>query len=326
MQRYEKIISNFARKNILVIGDIMVDRFIYGNVSRISPEAPVPVVEISKEIYMAGGAANVVANIVSVGGSACVIGVAGEDFSAEYLLKSLNSNGIVTSGVIKDKSRPTILKTRIIAHHQQVVRVDREVKTSFDRKILDSLINNVHNSVTAADAVILSDYGKGVICEKLLKIVIPLARKRKIPITVDPKIEHFSKYKRVTCLTPNLNEATEGIKAIKNKTEEDVVNIGRKIMKKLRPDALIITRGEKGMTLFEPSRRIRNIPTRAKEVYDVTGAGDTVIAIFTLALASGASFYEATEISNYAAGIVVGKLGTATVTSKELLEALKEQK
>jgi len=326
-------VKKFSGVKILVIGDIMVDKFIYGSVSRISPEAPVPVVEITRESYSPGGAANVASNIVAVGGKVSLLGVVGFDSAASHLISNLEKLSVDVSKIVKDESRPTIMKTRIIAHHQQVVRVDKEVKGGFSSGIIKNLIENFHQLVKESDAVIISDYGKGVISPPILKEIIPLCRRRGIPITVDPKIEHFLSYKKVTCLTPNLNEATEGIKATRNSTEEDVRRIGIEIMKKLQPDTLIITRGEKGMTLFESaskkttssSIKITDIPTRAKEVYDVTGAGDTVISVLTLALASGAPFYEAAEISNYAAGVVVGKLGTATCSAKELLDILKEQ-
>jgi len=321
-------VKKFKDVRILVVGDIMVDKFIYGSVSRISPEAPVPVVEIKRELYTPGGAANVASNIVAAGGKVTLIGVVGSDNSAEHLIRDLASSSVDVSSIVKDSTRPTIIKTRIIAHHQQVVRVDKEIKGEFSKTIIERLKETFRRKVKEADAVIISDYGKGVVCRPVLDEVIPLCRRSGIPITVDPKIEHFLSYKKVTCLTPNLNEATEGIKARRNSTEEDVRRIGITIMKKLDPDTLIITRGEKGMTLFEkkkkgkPGIKITDLPTRAKEVYDVTGAGDTVISVLTLALAAGAGFYESAEIANYAAGIVVGKLGTATCSSEELLSAL----
>lgn len=324
MNNLIKYVERFSQKNILVIGDIMVDRFIYGKVTRISPEAPVPVVEITKETNMPGGAANVASNITSVGGNVELIGIIGNDFAGKYLLNLLHTKNVKVSAVTKDNTRPTILKTRVVAHHQQVVRIDREVRGEFPKRKIEILISNFKKSLPYADAVILSDYGKGVICKELLKTVIASCRRKKIPVVVDPKIEHFMSYRGVSCLTPNLQEAKEGIKALRCETEKDVRMIGIKIMKTLKPDSLIITRGEKGMTLFESDGKIKNIPTRAKEVFDVTGAGDTVIAIFTLSLAAGATFYEAAEISNYAAGVVVGKLGTATVTKDELISAIKE--
>lgn len=322
MKNLISYIPQFKKHRILVLGDVMVDKFIWGKVSRISPEAPVPVVEITKETYALGGAGNVANNLISLGAAVTMIGVTGDDTTGERLMADLSARKICVDGIIRDSERPTIVKTRIIASHQQVVRVDKEVKGEFSGKILNEMLHKLDAIVPEVQAIIISDYGKGVINASVLKRAILLAHRYKIPITVDPKIEHFLRYKNVSCITPNMSEAIAGMRSTDLNNEQDVYNLGRKILKRLRSHSVLITRGEKGMTLFEPGDKITHIPTRAKEVFDVTGAGDTVIATFTLALATHASFVEAAEISNFAAGIVVGKLGTATTSTDELRSAI----
>lgn len=323
MKNIVKYIPQFEKQRILIIGDLMMDKFIWGKVSRISPEAPVPVVEVTEETNALGGAGNVANNITSLGGRATVIGVIGEDILAGQLLEELEKRNIETSSIVRDGSRPTIIKTRIIAQHQQVVRVDKELKGEFTSEIVDRLIESINNIASEVDAIIISDYGKGVVNKRVLSHAIKTAHKQGIPITVDPKIEHFLSYKKVTCITPNMAEAIAGMRSVEPKNDEDIYKLGEKALKKLNSDSVLITRGEKGMTLFEPKKRRTHIPTRAKEVYDVTGAGDTVIATLTLALAAKARLVEAAEIANFAAGIVVGKLGTATVQPKELENVIK---
>lgn len=324
MKKLAGYIPRFKDRRILIVGDLMLDRFVWGRVSRISPEAPVPVVEVTQETNALGGAGNVAHNITSLGGKAAVVGVIGDDPVAEHMLSELRGKGIDTGNIVTDSKRPTITKTRIIAQHQQVVRVDRELKGEFARGVVERIISEIEEAAPDADAIIISDYGKGVVCKPVLEKTIALAKKHRIPVTVDPKIEHFQNYRKVSCITPNTAEAIAGMRAPEPKSEQDMVELGRKILKTLGSESVLITRGEKGMTLFEKGGRITHIPTRAKEVYDVTGAGDTVIATFTLALAAGSRFAEAAEISNFAAGIVVGKLGTATTTPGELEKAIKE--
>jgi rfaE bifunctional protein kinase chain/domain len=323
-QKLFNIIEKFKNKNVLVIGDTMLDKYVWGNVERISPEAPVPVVEVIKETQTLGGCGNVANNITSVGGNVRIITIVGNDMYAEELKKMLKEKKVNTNGIFLDNSRPTTVKTRIIAHNQQVVRVDKESRHQLNLQLFEKIKSYVLDIKNSIDAILISDYGKGVITKSLLSFLIKLAKKLDIPITVDPKIEHFLEYKHVTVLTPNLNEATLGMRLHKKpQTEQEIYDLGRKILAKLKPEAVVITRGPDGMTLFE-KERIYHIPTRAKEVYDVTGAGDTVIAILTLCLAAGADFVSSCEISNFAAGIVVGKVGTATVTKEELIETIKE--
>ena len=316
-------IEKFPKAKILVIGDVMVDKFVYGTVSRISPEAPVPVVEITKETYLPGGAGNVSNNISSLGAKVFLTGIVGDDDEGYRLVDHLKSLQIDTNGIFVDQDRPTTIKTRVIAHHQQVVRFDKEKRISPKQKTLFQMIDYIRQTLPRVDAVIISDYGKGVIQPLILKKTISLAKKFNKPITVDPKVEHFLKYRKVTSLTPNLQEATLGMKIThKIDTKEEIENLGLKILKKLDCDSVIITLGERGMAIFERHKKPVHIPTRAKEVFDVTGAGDTVISVLTLGLSVGAPLLISAEIANYAAGVVVGKLGTATVSIEELKGAL----
>jgi D-beta-D-heptose 7-phosphate kinase/D-beta-D-heptose 1-phosphate adenosyltransferase len=325
MEKLTRFIGQFPKQNILVIGDLMIDKFVWGKVSRISPEAPVPVLEVVKESFTLGGAGNVANNLATMGAMVHLVGVVGNDAVGDMLRDELRSKRIGDNCLVVDESRPTSIKTRIIASHQQVVRVDRELKGNFTTGLINRICARLEEIIPTVDAVIISDYGKGVISPPVLSKAIALARRKDIPVTVDPKIEHFLSYKKVTCITPNLLEAVGGMRIaheISNNHEEAIYDLGKKILKKLNSDSVLITRGEKGMSLFESNGKVTNIPTRAREVYDVTGAGDTVISIFTLALAARAKLHEAAEISNFAAGIVVGKLGTATVSPEELHETI----
>ncbi|MFN3967106.1 MAG: D-glycero-beta-D-manno-heptose-7-phosphate kinase [Endomicrobiia bacterium] len=321
--KYLHYIEKFPNSKIFVIGDVMVDKFVYGTVSRISPEAPVPVVEITKETYLPGGAGNVGNNIVSLGAKVFLSGIVGDDDEGYRLIDHLKSLKINTDGIFVEQDRPTTIKTRVIAHHQQVVRFDKEKRISPKQKTFSQLIDYIEETLPKVDAVIISDYGKGVIQPAILKKAILLARKLNKPITVDPKVEHFLKYRKVTSLTPNLQEATLGMKIThKIESKEEIENLGLKILKKLDCDSVIITLGERGMAVFEKHKKPIHIPTRAKEVFDVTGAGDTVISVLTLGFSVGAPFIISAEIANYAAGVVVGKLGTATVSMDELKSAI----
>lgn len=326
MKRLLQLIPQLAKQKVLVIGDIMVDKFVWGKVSRISPEAPVPVVEVSQETHKLGGAGNVANNLTSLGSSVYLVGVIGNDIVGEQLKNDLLEKNISIDGIICDNARPTSIKTRIIASHQQVVRVDKEIKGAFSADVEDKIIGRIEEIIPSVQGVIISDYGKGIVSPNVLKRAIQLARRNDIPVNVDPKIEHFLRYKRVSCITPNLLEAFGGMRTILQDDDEVIYRLGKKILKTLDSDSVLITRGEKGMTLFESNDKITHIPTRAREVYDVTGAGDTVIATFTLALAARASFREAAEISNFAAGVVVGKLGTATVSPEELRTVIDSYK
>ena len=316
--RLRRLLVACRRATVLVVGDLMLDEFVWGKVSRISPEAPVPVVWVQSESVMPGGAANVANNLRALGAGVRLAGVVGADPWGQRLLKELTRRRIGVSGVIRDRTSPTTVKTRVIAHHQQVVRVDRERQAPLSAATRTRLIETIRKQLEAVDAVIIEDYGKGVISRELLGEVIPLARARRTLITVDPKEEHFDLYRGVTALTPNRAEAGQAL-GRELETEAALARGGQELLERLRSDAVLITLGEDGMCLFERSGRRTRIPTVAQEVFDVAGAGDTVIAAFTLALAGGASMPEAAVIANRAAGIVVGKLGVAVATPEELL-------
>jgi len=316
------IISRFKHKKILVVGDLILDHLIFGTVDRISPEAPVPVVWVNKESFLCGGAANVGLNLKALDAEVSLCGVIGNDQFGKDLLSLAGKKGIDTKLVLKDGNRPTTLKTRVTAHQQQVVRVDRESLEPLFSRINKLIIRNINKRIDDFDAVIIEDYGKGVINPFIIKTIIELCRKKKKIITVDPKEEHFNYYQNVTALTPNLKEA-EGLANIKAVDSRGIIAVGKRIIEKLAPEALLVTLGEGGMALFSDGS-YHNIPTAALEVFDVTGAGDTVISLFTLSLACGASYGQAALIANFAAGIVVGKLGAATTTKKELLRIINE--
>lgn len=318
-----RAIRSFRRRRILVFGDLMLDRFVFGTVSRISPEAPVPVVEIKKENTSMGGAANVAANIRSLGGIPIPLGVLGGDSQGSRLREEFRSIGSPVGGLIVDKSRPTSTKTRIIAHHQQVCRTDREDRSPLSPAIQSRIANKFKATLSSADAVIISDYAKGMISPSLLGRTLPRAKSAGKIVSVDPKMKDFSAYRGATVITPNIQE-TELASGISISGTRDLVRAARKILGGAGIEHLLVTRGEEGMALFEGSSRATYIPTVAQEVFDVTGAGDTVISTLTLGLVSGLSVLEAAVLSNIAAGIVVGKLGTASVTPDELIEAIRQ--
>ena len=323
----ERILSGFPDVSILVVGDIMMDRFIRGKVSRISPEAPVPVVAVENEDFLLGGAANVVNNIHSLGGKGALCGVVGDDEQGEQIKKALTEKGIDIRGLFVDPGRQTTVKTRIIAHHphyQQLVRVDRETPGELKGKICQSLSKFLSESIDRFHGVILSDYGKGLLTRELIRAVIQKAKASMKPILVDPKLKNFFLYKGATVVTPNTSEAGEAL-GTPITDESSLIKAGVKLLKRLRCEALVITRGEKGMTIFEPDQTPFPVPTVAREVYDVTGAGDTVIGTMALALGTRSRIRvkDAAILANYAAGIVVGKVGTATVSRDELMKAVK---
>jgi rfaE bifunctional protein kinase chain/domain len=321
-KRLVKYIDHFRKTRILVVGDIVLDHYIWGKVSRISPEAPVPVVNVTRENLLLGGAANVVNNINALGGRVSVCGVIGHDEAGRHLLSLLQTQGISTDGIIIDSARPTTIKTRIIAHNQQVVRFDRESKERIARDTHKQIFDFVKRQVKEGiHAIVLSDYCKGVVTGDLVREIVKLANKNKVIVSVDPKVSHFGMYNGVTILTPNLNEASIGSK-IEIEDDQALFRAGSLLLKRLKCDAVLITRGEQGMSLFEHDGRVTHIPTVARHVFDVTGAGDTVISALTLAMASGASRVDAAKISNYAAGIVVGVVGTATVQPEELKQMI----
>ena len=315
-------VHEFSGKRVLVLGDLILDRFIWGSVSRICPEAPVPVVEIKTESTRLGGAANVAANIRSLGGMPNSIGVIGDDLEGRRLQELFRSLGSPISGLIVDKGRPTSIKTRIIAHHQQVCRMDREDRSTLSPAVQSKVVDRFKKTLKNADAVIISDYAKGFISPALIKHILPKAAMAGKIVCVDPKMMDFSLYSPATVVTPNVVEIEQatGIPISGTHNLSRAVN---KILSLPGIEHLLVTRGEEGMALFGNGSRPIYIPTVAREVFDVTGAGDTVISTLALGLVSGLSILEASVLSNIAAGIVVGKLGTASVTTEELLEGIR---
>ncbi|MEI8350496.1 MAG: D-glycero-beta-D-manno-heptose-7-phosphate kinase [Candidatus Omnitrophota bacterium] len=319
-QRLRQIVTRFKKKNILVVGDLILDHYIFGKVDRISPEAPVPVVWANQENFVCGGSANVGLNLVSLGAKAALAGVIGKDHFGKVLFSLIQKGRIATDLVTVECTRPTTLKTRILAQHQQMLRLDWESVQALSPSTNALLLKRIKKYLHGFDAIIIEDYGKGVINPHLVGAVVEACKKNNKVVTVDPKEEHFDYYKHVTSLTPNLKEAQNAAN-IKIKSKGEIPALGKMIMDKLQPKSLLITLGEDGMILFADNHHY-HIPTMALEVYDVTGAGDTVIAVFTLALACGATHYEAALIANFAAGIVVEKLGAATTTAEELLRRI----
>lgn len=317
----KELFKRFSSTGILVIGDLMIDQYIWGKVKRISPEAPVPVVEVTDENLLLGGAANVANNVMSLGGKVFVAGTVGSDEVGKILINKFTEQGFYTDGIIIDIKRPTTVKTRVIAHSQQVVRFDREIKSDISKSTLSLILDYVKSRLHEIKGIIISDYSKGLITKTLIKKVLELAG-QKVFITVDPKIGHFDYYRGVSLITPNINEASfgSGIDIVDKKT---LVAAGETLLKKLQCKAVVITKGDEGMTLFEKSGKITHIPTCAREVYDVTGAGDTVIAALTLCRSAGANLKDAAIVANHAAGVVVGEVGTAVATQKEVLESMK---
>jgi D-beta-D-heptose 7-phosphate kinase/D-beta-D-heptose 1-phosphate adenosyltransferase len=307
----------FNGKRIVVLGDLMLDEFIWGKVRRISPEAPVPVVDVQRQTLVLGGAGNVASNLLALGAEPIPVGVVGADPDAERLKSAFESCGISAQQVAVDPSRPTTLKTRIIAHSQQVVRADRESRIPIDSDIETKLNSSLRHEIARADALIVSDYDKGLLTAGLLSAILPLARERGLIVCADPKSRSFERYQPVTMITPNHHEAAS-VAGVSADDEAGLMEAGLRILAAVDCRGVLITRGEEGMTLFTADA-VTHIPTVAREVYDVTGAGDTVIATLTLALAAGASPVEAAVLANHAAGVVVGKVGTSVVSREELL-------
>jgi D-beta-D-heptose 7-phosphate kinase/D-beta-D-heptose 1-phosphate adenosyltransferase len=325
--RARQILSAATKACVLVVGDVMLDQFIWGSVSRISPEAPVPVLDFARESFMPGGAANVARNLVSLATPAELFGAIGTDDAARKLLKLLGEQTIGCAGLVKTVARHTSIKTRIVAHQQQVVRVDRETRGSLDAKTTASLLAEFQRKIGWADAVIVGDYGKGVVTQPLLDAIKTSCQERGVWLSLDPKPVHHLDLSRLSLITPNRKEAFEladladDTKNADPLADQNLLRAAEKLLTELRPALLLVTLGELGMLLCQRGRKPIHIPTVAQEVFDVSGAGDTVIATFTLAVAAGASPLEAALLSNHAAGIVVGKVGTATTTPEELIQS-----
>ena len=319
--RVDTVLAAARRTRVVVFGDLILDEFVWGKVDRISPEAPVPVVWVERESVMPGGAANVAANILALGGQPFLIGVVGDDPAGHRLRALLNDQGMETSGILVDRARPTTIKTRVVAHQQQVVRIDRERVAPLTPSLGTQCLEALADQLKAARGVIIEDYGKGVVTPSLITAVIRAATRSRRVIAVDPKQEHITCYKGVTTLTPNRAEASQAA-GIAITDRPSLIQAGRRLLQRLRPESVLITLGEDGMCLFERRGTITQIPTVAREVYDVSGAGDTVIATMTLLRAAGASLVEAARIANAAAGVVVGKLGMATCAPRGFIAQL----
>lgn len=313
--RLIEILDKFKDVRIAVVGDMMLDDYIIGSVDRISPEAPVPVVRVKEERFVLGGAANVINNLATLGAKTVAIGVIGDDYNGERLLNNLKEKGVSVENIVKIPERPTIVKRRIIGGHQQLLRIDWEEDSNIEEKYEIQIIENLRRNIKEIDAIILSDYDKGVLTKTVAEEIIKLAKENNIIVTVDPKPKNALNYKGATSITPNRKEAMEclGLKKI-----DDIYKLGEELKKKLELENLLLTRSEEGMSLF--ADEVLDIPTYAKEVFDVTGAGDTVISVFTLAAAAGFTWHEASKIANTAAGVVVGRIGTSTVTKEEIIE------
>jgi D-beta-D-heptose 7-phosphate kinase/D-beta-D-heptose 1-phosphate adenosyltransferase len=323
--RARQILSAATKTRVLVVGDVMLDQFIWGGVSRISPEAPVPVVEFERESFMPGGAANVSRNLAALDVPTEIFGAIGSDDAGGRLQKLLAAQKIGCAGLVKHSARHTSVKTRIVAQKQQVVRVDRETRDGLDEPLTRQLLVSLKSQLKNADAVIVGDYGKGVVTQPLLNEIKSLCRARGVWLSLDPKPVHHLNLSNLSLITPNRKEAFELADLpdeTKNKNpfaDKNLMLVAERLLNELRPAVLLVTLGELGMLLCQRDQKPFHIPTVAQEVFDVSGAGDTVIAIFTLAIAAGASPIEAAILSNHAAGIVVGKIGTATTSTEELI-------
>lgn len=321
--RLIEILEKFSSKKIAVIGDMMLDEYIIGSVRRISPEAPVPVVEVREERFVLGGAANVMNNLSALGAKVYAFGIIGTDNNGKRLTRSLEEYKINCDGIVTSYDRPTIMKQRILSNNQQLLRLDWEKKHPIEKEVEDKILEKFNKLVDSLDAIILSDYDKGLLTSTLAKEIIKIAKSKNKIVVVDPKPSNAENYKGATSMTPNLKESSECIGKAYPETLEEVLSIGKEIREKLELDHLLMTRSEKGMSIFMENE-VKHIPTFAKEVYDVTGAGDTVIAIYTLALSTGASKEESAKIANTGAGVVVGRVGTSTVSKGEILEFYEE--
>jgi D-beta-D-heptose 7-phosphate kinase/D-beta-D-heptose 1-phosphate adenosyltransferase len=324
MNRWEPLLERFPQARILVVGDLILDQYIWGEVNRISPEAPIPIVEVIRESFTLGGASNVAHNVRALGAQAEVCGIVGQDGYGKMILDTLREKQIPVHAVVRDPTRPTTLKTRIVAHKQQVVRVDREDARRPDASLVEEIGKRIEERLPHVDAVILEDYGKGVLQDEMLRKVVPLARAAGKLVTVDPKKEHYDCYHGVTAITPNRSEA-EAATGIRISDTRSLHEAGERLLNRLECEAVLITMGDQGMCLFQRREPPFGISALAREVYDVSGAGDTVIAVLTTALVAGAAPRQAAVISNVAGGLVVEKLGTATVNREELKRRFREK-
>ena len=314
-------IDRFAGRRVVVLGDLMLDHYLWGRCERISPEAPVPVVEIERETSSLGGAGNVAANLAALGARPVLVGVLGDDNRAQQLLDAFTERGVDTRALVRDASRPTTIKTRILAQHQQVVRADWESRADLAGAALAAVLDVLARELPQCEGLIVSDYGKGVVTAPVLERALGLAKTAGVPIAVDPKESHIDAYRGVSILTPNQHEAG-WVMGRRVTDEASLMEVGWGLQKRLDAECALVTRGPDGMSLFEKSGRYTHLPTVAREVYDVTGAGDTVVSVVALALAAGADYPEACCLANHAAGVVIREVGTAACSPAQLRASL----
>lgn len=318
LERLNEILEEFNKVKIAVVGDMMLDEYLIGKVNRISPEAPVPVVNIEEERFVLGGASNVANNLCTLEGNVLVYGVIGEDTNGDKFLTELKNKNIDCSGIVKDSSRPTIIKSRVLSQGQQLLRLDWEKDTNISEEIQNKIIENIEKNIENIDAILLSDYNKGVLTKYVSEEIIKLAKKHNKKVLVDPKPQNFKNYIGATSMTPNRKEILDYFGMKKFSSEDEIAKTMEKLKEELQLENVVLTRSEEGVSLFEKEHK--RIPTVAREVYDVTGAGDTFISTFLLSLCAGANLYESGVIANMASGIVVAKIGTATATKEEILD------
>ncbi len=320
-KRLNELKKNFDGKRIAVVGDMMLDGYFWGDVKRISPEAPVPVLEVEDEFFRFGGAANVALNILTLGGIPIPIGVIGNDNDGKSFSSLIRDRKMESDGIVVDNDRPTTTKTRVIANNQHVVRIDKESKAYINHKIEEKILSYLESELAKLDGIILQDYNKGILTPSLISNVISLANKKNILITVDPKFDNFFEYKNVTVFKPNRKE-TETVLGIRIKDDKDVSSAGRNLLQKLNSKYVLLTLGESGIAVFEKDDKEKRMPTKARKVADVSGAGDTVISTLTIGLAAGADIYEACYLANYAAGVVCGEVGIVPIEKQRLFDTI----
>lgn len=324
-KRLNELKKKFKGLKIAVVGDMMLDCYFWGDVKRISPEAPVPVVEVGNEFYRFGGAANVALNILKLNGVSIPIGVLGRDNYASIFSSLIEETGILSEGLIVDEQRPTTAKTRVIADNQHVVRIDKESKEYLSAGIQSKIYNYIEKNINQFDGIILQDYNKGVLTPSLIEKIIKLANKNKTLITVDPKFNNFFNYKNVTVFKPNRKEA-EDVLGMKIKSDDDISKAGKKLLESLNAKNVLLTLGEGGMALFEKGKKEMRLPTKAHNAADVSGAGDTVISTLTMALAAGANILEASYLANYAGGLVCEVIGIVPIEIDKLFNEVAKDK
>ncbi|MBS4034467.1 MAG: D-glycero-beta-D-manno-heptose-7-phosphate kinase [Ignavibacterium sp.] len=323
-KRLIELKNSFNGKRIAIIGDMMLDIYFWGDVRRISPEAPVPVVEVENEFFRFGGAANCALNILSLGGIAEPIGVIGYDSFGTIFTSLLSELNISAKGILVDENRPTTAKTRVIADKQHVVRIDKESKQNLNSDLFTKLLSHLEEIIDSLDGIILQDYNKGVLDEYVIQQIISLAQKKKILVTVDPKFHNFFAYQNVTVFKPNRKEA-EDVLGIKLRTNDDISQAGKILLQKLKADNVLLTLGSEGIAVFEKGKPEKRMPTKARKVADVSGAGDTVISTLTIALASGADIIEASYLANYAGGIVCEEVGIVPIEANKLFNTIIQE-